>query len=266
MSKDIENNEDDNLPSHEQSAAYLESYGKQASQKKNLLRFTKGDYVYGKEEDNTGLPIGTVVIMDLSTLQAGWQKWEEGKPTEANIGFVNEGFQPKPRDELGDDDKDLWEIDEDSKDKTPRDPWQFSNLVIVRQLGTTGDDGLFTFVTASRGGLSAIGEVCKVGGRKMREDPETCLPIVELNFGSYAHSNKSFGRIKYPVFKIVGWASAAEIEDATETVVEEVDEETTKPKTAPKKPEPPKKAAAAAKKSEPKKIAPPAGKKKGVRF
>ncbi len=39
----------------------------------------------------------------------------------------------------------------------------------------------------------------------MRQHPDE-WPIVELGVGSYAHSNKAYGRIKFPTFEIVGWA------------------------------------------------------------
>ena len=35
-----------------------------------------------------------------------------------------------------------------------------------------GDESLFTFTTSSRGGLSAIGELCKIYGKHMRQRPE----------------------------------------------------------------------------------------------
>jgi hypothetical protein len=72
---------------------------------------------------------------------------------------VNEGFQPPKRPTLGDWNEttedhvtDAWE--QDPKTGEYRDCWQFNNSVVMRELGTAGDDdGLFTFVTSSRGGI-----------------------------------------------------------------------------------------------------------------
>jgi hypothetical protein len=271
MTKDIEKHEseNENLPTRDSSPNYYEAYGSQAVGRNftgQILKFTKGRYPYGQH--NERLEIGTRVIVDMPTLQVGWVKWQDGNPVDAHMGNVNEGYQPPKRPTLGDwneedpDDRhtDAWEQDE--KTGEYRDCWQFNNSVVMRELGTTGDDeGLFTFVTSSRGGISAIGMISKKYGRKIREDAEA-LPIVELNTDSYPHREKKFGDIDIPVFDIVGWATAADVEDATETVVEETDEETgevTEAKAAPEKT-----TATAARKPDAAKAAPKAAPKKAA--
>jgi hypothetical protein len=93
----------------------------------------------------------------------------------------------------------MWETDNDGN---PRDPWQFTNHLVL----ANPDDGqIYTFVTSSKGGLNALGVLCKQYGQAMRQRPNE-WPIVELGMGSYAHRDKSRGRIKHPTFKIVGWA------------------------------------------------------------
>jgi hypothetical protein len=280
MVKDVDNtenddaNKDENLPTNERTGNYFESYGAQASQRNiigDLLRFNKGDYTYGME-DNI-LEEGTQVIVDMNTLSVGWQKWVDSKPVDANMGLVNEGFQPKRRKELGDLDEDEWEVDETSN--KPRDPWQFTNLCIMRQLGTSGEDeGLYTFATSSRGGINAMGTLCKIYGKKVRED-EDALPIIELNVDSYKHSNPQYGRIKIPVLDVVGWGTQADVTDATETTAEgpagEAEgqgegETQTKARTAPKSERTAPRTAAAAKKAPPKKAEPAKGGKKKTRF
>lgn len=273
MTKDVEqtenenNDPDANLPANERSSNYFESYGAQASQRNiigDLLRFNKGDYTYGMEDDI--LEEGTQVIVDMNTLSVGWQKWVDSKPVDSNMGLVNEGFQPKRRKELGDLDEDEWEVDEASG--KPRDPWQFTNLVIMRQLGTTGEDeGLYTFATASRGGINAVGTLCKAFGKKIREDADA-LPIVALNVDSYKHSNPQYGRIKVPMLDLVGWGTIDDVNDATETTAESAGEASedegaetqTKARTAPRV------AAAAKKPASSKKAAPAKGGKKKTRF
>lgn len=184
---------------------YFASYGEEATARGNiigsLLKFNKGDWLLGQDEDE--INIGTKFVAIMDRLDIGWQKWEDGKPAGTRMGKVVEGFQPPRRKDLGDSDETEWEVDDQGN---PRDPWQFSNNLILRRLGTTGetDDDLVTFITSSRGGIGAIGEVCKIYGKEMRSQPDR-WPIIELGVDSYNHSNKTFGRIKVPVLKVVGW-------------------------------------------------------------
>lgn len=189
---------------------YFQSYGDQVSQKSivgKLLKFSKGDYLMG--EDNEEVEEGTQLVANMDELMVGWIRWQDSKPTDQIMGKVAEGYQPQRRNELGDNDKAQWEIDEQGRE---RDPWQFSNYLVMKKTGESGDDALFTFTTSSRGGLNAIGELCKVYGKEMRQRPDE-FPIVSLEVGSYNHSNKAYGRIKFPIFKVVGWAPKAEFTD-----------------------------------------------------
>jgi hypothetical protein len=68
---------------------------------------------------------------------------------------------------------------------------------------------VFTFVTGSKGGEGAIGELCKIYGKHIRIKPKE-IPIIRLDVGSYQHSNKAFGRIKYPIFEVIGWVDRGE--------------------------------------------------------
>jgi len=190
---------------------YFQSYGEQVSQRSivgKLLKFSKGDFLMG--EDNEEVAVGTQLIANMDELMVGWIRWADSKPTEQIMGRVAEGYQPPRRNELGDDDKSRWEVDEQGRE---RDPWQFSNYLIMKTPGEDGEDSLFTFTTSSRGGLNAIGELCKAYGKEMRQRPDE-FPIVALEVGSYQHSNKAYGRIKFPIFKIVGWAPKAELNEA----------------------------------------------------
>lgn len=191
------------------STNYFQSYGDQVSQKSivgKLLKFSKGDYLVG--EDNDEVERGTRYVANMDELMVGWIRWDDGKPSDQIMGRISEGYQPPKRNTLGDDDKSRWEIDESSNQ--PRDPWQFSNYLILKD--PEGDE-LFTFTTSSKGGLNALGELCKTYGKAMRQRP-TEFPIIELDVGSYAHSNKAYGRIKFPILKVVDWADKAEFEQA----------------------------------------------------
>lgn len=204
---------------------YFQSYGEQASQRSivgKLLKFSKGDYLVG--EENTEVPEGTQFVANMDELMVGWIRWEDSKPTEQIMGRVADGYQPQRRNELGDDDKSRWETDEQGRE---RDPWQFSNYLILKEVD--GDE-LFTFTTSSKGGINAIGELCKTYGKAMRQRPDE-YPIIALKTGSYQHSNRAFGRIKFPIFEVVGWAAKAEFAEALAGEAEEQPAE--KPANAP---------------------------------
>jgi hypothetical protein len=200
---------------------YFQSYGDQVSQRSivgKLLKFSKGDFLMG--EDNEEVEEGSQFVANMDELMVGWIRWADSKPTDQIMGRVAEGYQPQRRNELGDNDKAQWEIDEQGRE---RDPWQFSNYLIMKKPGEAGDDALFTFTTSSRGGLNAIGELCKTYGKEMRQRPDE-FPIVALEVGSYQHSNKAYGRIKFPIFKVVGWAGKSEFADLSSSEDEDVKE------------------------------------------
>ena len=104
------------------------------------------------------------------------------------------------RSDLGDHDKDHWEVDAEG---APRDPWQFTNYLILRDI----DNGeIYTFAKSSKGGLGAVGELCKAYGKAMRQWPNH-RPVIEFDVGSYQHRDRSLGRIKFPILKIVLWVA-----------------------------------------------------------
>lgn len=183
---------------------YFESYGSQVSQKAivgRLLKFNKGDWLAG--EDDEEIEEGTKLVANMDQLMIGWVKWADNKPEQQLMGLVVEGHQSPKREALGDLDQSLWEVDAQGKE---RDPWQFTNYLIMKEVGAEGsdDEKLYTFATSSRGGLNCVGELCKVYGKQMRQQPDQ-YPIVELGSGSYNHPNKEFGRIKFPTLAVVGW-------------------------------------------------------------
>ena len=179
---------------------YYEAYGEATANRNivgRLLKFTKfGEFTAGVE--NEEIPTGTKLVAHMPSLLAGFIKWENNRPIAQVMGAIGEGFAPPKRGELGDTDQSLWEHYDDDR---PRDPWQFSNYLVFVNLDTSD---LFTFTTSSRGGLNAVGELSKTYGKHIRQAPDE-LPLVELGCGSYQHSNRSYGEIRFPIFKIVAW-------------------------------------------------------------
>jgi hypothetical protein len=195
---------------------YFVDYGKvaggQSSIVGQLLKFTKGDYLSG--QDNDEVAADTKVIVNMESLLVGWQRWEDNKPVDSEMGPLVEGFQPPKREALGHNDKNQWETDDNDK---PRDPWQFSNLVLMRSLGKNGE--LYTFAASSKGATGAIGRLCSAYGKEMREHGDE-WPVVTLGVDSYQHKVKSYGKISVPVFKIVDWVSKSECDVAKAEVKE----------------------------------------------
>jgi hypothetical protein len=190
------------LPTNEQKNLF-EQYGDAATARSiegTLMKFNKGDFQAGPSNDAIEIAIGTRFAAVMDSLSVGWLKWWDGAPVDPHMGLVVKGYQPERRTVLGDLDKSLWETDDDGD---PKDPWQFTNYLILRRC----DDGeIFTFTTSSKGGLGAIGELCKNYGKQMRQRPDE-WPIIEIGVDSYLHRDRKRGRIKYPVFTIVGWVA-----------------------------------------------------------
>ena len=181
-----------------------EAYGDSASQRAlvgTLVRFNKGDWLSGKDDDE--IEVGTKFTAIMDQLEIGWMKWVDSKPESREMGKLSEGFRPPRRNALGDTDEAQWDVDNSGK---PRDPWQYTQHLVMRTPGTTGEDDedLFTFATSSRGGINAVGELCKVYGKQMRMRPDE-WPVVEIGVDKYKHPNKEYGIIKVPTLSVVGW-------------------------------------------------------------
>lgn len=193
----------------------FEQYGNAVSQRTivgELLKFSKGEYTFGQNDQE--VEEGTTLIANMDELMVGWVKWEDGKPAEHLMGRISEGYVPQKRRELGDTDENEWETDDQGR---PRDPWQLTNYLLLKD---PDGDQIYTFATSSRGGLNAIGELCKVYGRQMRQHPDD-FPIIALNVDSYRHSNKAYGKIFTPKLDVTGWAPKAEFAEALEAADQE---------------------------------------------
>jgi len=181
----------------------FESYGDQVSTKflvGTLLKFNKGDWLTG--DNDSEVEVGTRFVANMNQLMIGWIKWVDNRPDQQIMGALADNFQAPRRNTLGDEDEDEWELDTQGR---PRDPWQFSNYLVLKEPGEdASEENLYTFATSSKGGIGAIGELCKKYGKEMRIRPDE-YPIVEIGVHKYKHSNPEFGIIKTPTFTIVGW-------------------------------------------------------------
>jgi len=170
-----------------------------------LIKFNKGDWVTGDDED---LEENIELVCNMDQLFVGWIKWLDQRPTEQIMGRVVDCYQAPRRNELGDLNQDDWEIDDQGR---ARDPWQFSNYIVMKEPGQSAtEENLFTFATSSKGGLGAIGALCRTYDERLRTDPGT-YPIVRLESDSYNH--RTYGRTKIPVLTVVGWEPTEQFEE-----------------------------------------------------
>jgi hypothetical protein len=178
--------------SNNQSAlANLAAVASQAQQMR-LLKFVKGKWLIGDDEVSADRQF----IAHAHQLVHGWVKFEDRKVVEQRVGIVADGFKLAERDELGDTDESRWGIENGE----PKDPWSRQYYLPLED-PETGE--LFTFVTGSKGGDTAIGRLTNQFLRNVRNG----LPIVRLEIGFYKH--KQYGRTEVPEFKVVGWTGAS---------------------------------------------------------
>jgi len=165
-----------------------------------LLKFSKGDWLAGPDAEE--MAAGTELVAVVPGTVHGWVLWQNNKRADQVMGLLIEGFVPPARSTLGHDDQSKWEVDATGR---PRDPWQPTIYMPIISLDATT---VFTFTTSSDGGRRhAIGPLCKEYGNHIRQHPDE-LPIVKLHQDSYAHSDRSIGRVKYPELPIARWVKA----------------------------------------------------------
>jgi hypothetical protein len=139
------------------------------------------------------------MVANMHSAAVGLIKWTIGMPPDRRMVRIIDDVAPVQRRDLGDDNPDLWEVDDKGR---PRDPWSFCNELEMADPATAE---VFTFRTTSMGGRRAFDKLCKAYGAERARHPDE-WPLIQLGVSSYAHSDKSRGLIKEPVFTVIGWA------------------------------------------------------------
>lgn len=170
------------------------AYGQEAAQGGAFLKFSKGEWLLGQNDDEVEL--GRNLVANMAELSIGWIRWADGKPVERRLGLLGQGFKPETRDALGFTDQTQWETDKEGK---PQDPWNFTNELPMAD-PETGEQ--MTFSASSKGGIGAVGNLCKAYGREYKQR-DGQVPIIELGRDSYKHSE--YGKTYVPVLTITGW-------------------------------------------------------------
>lgn len=187
------------------------AYGQEAaSGSGDFLKFSKGEWLKGQNDDEVAL--GSRLAANMAELSIGWIRWEDGKPAERRMGLLAQGHKPEPRDALGYTDQSQWEDDENGK---PKDPWNFTNELPLAN-PETGEQ--MTFSASSKGGIGAIGNLCKAYGREYKAR-DGQVPIIELQRDSYKH--KVYGKTYVPLIPIVAWVDNGSIPEPAQDDDEE---------------------------------------------
>lgn len=169
------------------------SYGAKVGTQGTFLTFKNGEYLAG--QDAKEIPVGTKMAANMPGLRIGWRRWYGDQLTDDLTELLLEQAPMKRRDELGDSDPVMWEKDNSGK---PRDPWQLTNVLEF----VDGEGESYLYATGSKGGIGAIGRLCKEYGKLYRQRPGQ-VPVVELGRDFYMH--KEFGKTYFPVFTIADW-------------------------------------------------------------
>jgi hypothetical protein len=188
---------------------YLKTAARVASESA-FLKYVKGTFVFGIDGDE--LPLGTELVPHMEEIKIGWLKWQGGEVVEANMALWAAGHAY--REDLGDLDQDLWDVDDDGK---AIDPWSETATVPFKN-SRTGEE--FTFSTSSGGGRQAVAKLVYAWRHGVTQG-KTGLPVVAIGSDTYKH--KKFGPVHFPVFKIARWADEADL-IAGKTEADVVDE------------------------------------------
>jgi hypothetical protein len=167
----------------------------------------RGIWTHGR--DKVEAPKGTKAIALIDQMLKGFVRYDDGVPRSRLVPIWPIPDMHALRQTLGDLDPDLWP-DRNAKNE-PQDPWRPSRKLPI--LLVESCEGVI-FSTSSFGGIKAISHLGSAV-RSMRHDPQNAgaVPIVSLNAESYAHPNKTFGRIYSPLLDIEDWTTLGEVEE-----------------------------------------------------
>jgi hypothetical protein len=169
---------------------------------KPILKFEKGDWLLG--QDKQDVSNGTLVAVNMASIEWGWVRWSDNRPTDRRMGLIDEGYRVEARPALGDTDESMWPRDDTGR---PRDPWQKMIEIPVRELA--GERREMLLSGGSRGWEGACKALFDAYGKGLKEGKAGKTPIVKLGSSHYDH--KSYGRVKVPVLELVEWREPGEL-------------------------------------------------------
>jgi hypothetical protein len=143
---------------------------------------------------NTAAMNGQKLACDPVDAMTGYQKFENKIPV-YQIGRVADGYQPPPREELGDLNEFAWE--------NGKDPWVRIDLLPFWDVESRE---VLLFSAANKGSRDAVAQLIEAYINNIEAHPEDLNKVpslIELESDSYV--NKHGKKIFYPVFSILDW-------------------------------------------------------------
>jgi hypothetical protein len=163
-----------------------------------MIKFSKeGRFVTADDDQPIAEDSEFIALADQTMV--GWIRFNEDEPPTRVMGLLYDGFEMPARETLGDLDEAKWDVGLDGR---PADPWTHQTYLVLQHADTAE---LYTFVTASKTGRRAVGNLLHHYNRMLRTHPGE-LPVVRLRTGSFEHRDERVGRVKTPVFQVVGRA------------------------------------------------------------
>lgn len=171
-----------------------------------------GDYSYGA--DNTELPLGTLVAVNIQSYRRGWICWNDGEVVDEIMVPIHEGAPPKKH-----------ELPDHGPYTEDNDGWSEQYTIEF----TLIEEPFLTllFQANNRSKRIAFENMMKdfAKGFKLHEG---CAPIIELDEREFEGKAKE-GKRKYrkhaPILKIVDWKSLEELAALTEGSPDDYEEE-----------------------------------------
>jgi hypothetical protein len=162
-----------------------------------MIKFSKdGKFVTPDDESEISEDQDFTALCDETLV--GYVKFNgPGEPPDKHMGLLYDGFVMPDRKTLGDLDKSKWEL---GLDNEPDDPWQHHQYLVLQQADTKE---LFTFVTSSKTGRRAVGNLLRHYDRLRRSNAND-VPVVRLCTGGYKHKDDRVGWVVTPVFVVFG--------------------------------------------------------------
>lgn len=162
-----------------------------------MIKFSK-EGAFVTHDDGKPVPESAEFVALCDQTLIGWVKFNgEGEPPDRVMGLFYDGFVMPPVESLPDRDKSQWDL---GLDNEPQDPWQHHQYLVLQETKTLE---LFTFVTSSKTGRRAVGNLLRHYNSTRRLHPDE-LPVVRLRKGGYEHKNSRVGWVTTPVFVVCG--------------------------------------------------------------
>jgi hypothetical protein len=182
----------ENIEAYRSMAALLRARGQNVTR----LAYVKGVWQLGKDKIEAG---GTRWCARPDWMFCGHLRWWNRQLTDVRVGYVQDGYVPVSREELGDLDERAWRHGNGG-----RDPWELQwSLPLFNQV--SGEEVIYG--TGTIGGRDALSALLTAYCDRIETAPSdnAVLPVVELDTDKYRHPARG-DEVHIPLFNIVGWA------------------------------------------------------------